>query len=295
MGQHHMKKILLITDIHGNLPALEAVFDAVKQEEFEAILCNGDMIYGASPNQCLELLKEKEVIMIAGNIETNVIRLYAKLCPPEWYQCEQYAYTRHIAKILSHENLLELYKLSETLIIEDLLPGSIQMVHGSPDDQNEWISPLKKDGRFEEILENCEHDYLISGHTHHQWDQKHAGVWAINAGSVGLPLDGKPEAQYTIISYEDHQPDSVEVHHHSVSYDTQQSIQNFYDQGFDVNNPFIKHVFYLLKTGIKREDFFITHYFNLAETQSGKKFDQLSNEERNKYWHLADQSYDWKF
>ena len=290
-----MKKILLFTDIHGNLPALEAVLEAVKNQEFEAILCNGDMIYGANPNECLEKLVEINAIMISGNIETNVIRLYAKLCPPDWYQCEQYAYTRQIAKILSRENLLQLYKLSETLIIEDLLPGSIQMVHGSPDEQNEWISPLKNDGRFEEILENCEHDYLIFGHTHHQWDQKHAGVWAINAGSVGLPLDGKPEAQYTIISYEEGIPESVQVHHHSAKYDTQQSIQNFHDQGFDPQNPFIKHVFYLLKTGVKREDFFITHYFDLAEKQSGKPFDQLTCEEKNKFWFQADQSYDWKF
>ncbi len=290
-----MKKILLISDIHGNLPALNAVLEAVQDQEFEAILSNGDMIYGANPNECLEKLLEINAIMIAGNIETNVIRLYAKLCPPEWYQCEQYAYNRHIAKILSHENLLQLYKLSETLVIEDLLPGTIQMVHGSPDNQIEWISPLKKDGRFEEILENCEHEYLIFGHTHHQWDKKHAGVWAINPGSVGLPLDGKPEAQYTIITYLQDHPDSVEVQHHSVKYDTKQSIQNFYKQGFDPNNPFIKHVFYLLNSGIKRDDFFITYYFELAEKESGKKFDQLTCEEKNKYWFKADQTYNWKF
>lgn len=289
-----MKKILLISDIHGNLPALEAVLESVQDQTFEAILSNGDMIYGANPNQCIEKLLKLNAIMIAGNIETNIIRLSAKLCPPEWYQCEQYAYTRHIAKILSHQNLLHLYKLSETLVIENLLPGSIQMVHGSPAHQYEWISPLKNDGRFEEILENCDHDFLIFGHTHHQWDQKHAGVWAINPGSVGMPLDGKPEAQYTIITYEEGQSKSVQVHHHSVKYDTQQAIKNFHNQGFDSTNPFIKHVFYLLTTGKKREDFFVTHYINLAQQESGKPFDQLSCQEKNKYWFQADQTYDWK-
>lgn len=288
------KNVLLLSDIHGNLPALEAVLEDVKHLEFEAILCNGDMIYGSKPNECLERLLDLDAIMIAGNIETSIIRLYAKLLPPEIYQCDQFAFTRHIAKILKKENLLALYKIPQKLVINDLLPGSILMVHGSPDDQYELIMPNKKKERFEEVMEALEEDFIIFGHTHQQWNKKHANKWAINSGSVGLPLNGIPKAQYTIITYEENRLDSIQINQKLVAYDNHQAYADFEEAGFNILDPTIKIIKERLLTGIKNDNSFLGFYYDFVTKETGKHFDEVSCDDKNKYWHLADQEYDWE-
>jgi putative phosphoesterase len=294
VGGHHMKKILLITDIHGNLPALQAVMQAVKEQEFEAILCNGDTIYGASPNQCLQILKEKEAIMIAGNAETNVIRLASKLLPPEWYHADQFEFTRKIAKNLTRENLLYIMDFSAQVEVFDLLPGSIRMVHGSPDDQYEWLSPILNPKRYQEVMQNLQEDILICGHTHQQWHRTFQSKLCINAGSVGLPLDGEPKAQYTIVSYQDDLFDSIKIEEYSIPYDIETAYQDFIKAGFSPQDPTIKLHKELLYTGNKRETPFVDFYQKLIQAETKKSIDQLSIEERNYYWHVADQKYQWK-
>jgi len=218
-------RILLVSDIHANLAALDAVIkDAGK---FEQVWCLGDTVgYGPQPNECIDRLREFDLVCLAGNHDLAVVGK-AGLWDFSRDAKEMIFWTRHHLTTFNHDWLA-------TLPDTTLVTGQgITLVHGSP-----------RDPRWEYIaVRNVAKDNLgfidtpvcLYGHTHipvifrKPWDglkvleePLRANVpvrlildrFFINPGSVGQPRDEDPRAAYAVID-----PDTMTLTHRRVIYD----------------------------------------------------------------------------
>lgn len=198
----------LVSDIHSNLEALNAVIGKVKAEKADKVIFLGDIVgYGPDPNECIETLKGFADIMVAGNhdhgavgmTDTSHFNRYAKAAI-EW-----------TSGVLSKENREFLSSLPITFNIKQ---ESIYLVHSSPEEPEEWDylqNARDADINFKFFSEaNC-----FIGHTHvpaiiemtsegkiniykDHSEIKKGCRYIINAGSVGQPRDGNPDAAYAV-------------------------------------------------------------------------------------------------
>ena len=201
-------KILLLSDIHANLTALEAVMvNVAKLAPIDAIWVSGDTVgYGPDPNECIELVRENANMVVAGNHELAAI---GKLSTEEFnaYAAAAADWTQKSLTDSVAEYIAEM-----PLRLEH---GDFTLVHGSPRDPV-WEYLLTDDG-FRANLDHFETPGCVVGHSHMQFmvqipDDGAMVVRAeqdvvvnigddrffINPGSVGQPRDGDPRAAYAI-------------------------------------------------------------------------------------------------
>lgn len=215
-------KILLISDIHGNFPALQAVAHQFSSE-CELILNGGDTtVYGPFPNQTIDWLRSRKVPSILGNTDQHIITLlkgssFKKPSKPEkriMYGCT--------ATDLSHDNRKWLLGLPESreITCADLMlgraePSSIGMYHGSPADPDEFLFPNTDISRFKELATIVDHKLVTIGHSHTPFHTYVNGVHFVNPGSVGRMFDGDPRASCAILEVKE---GSITVDFHRVAY-----------------------------------------------------------------------------
>jgi putative phosphoesterase len=182
-------RIAALYDVHGNLPALEAVLAEVPDDA--AIVSGGDVFSGPMPSKTLARLRElgPRVSFIRGNADRDLGPyeerwraryewMLAQLTPDEWA-------------------LAENWPLTLTLEIEGL--GRTLFCHGSPRSDLEAITAITSDERLREILSEVAHPTVVCGHTHHQFDRRIDGARVVNAGSVGMPYEGRPGAYWALL------------------------------------------------------------------------------------------------
>ncbi|GIW72418.1 MAG: metallophosphatase family protein [Planctomycetota bacterium] len=204
----------IISDIHGNLEALETVLAHIEQEGVEQVLCLGDVVgYNANPKECLDLVRAHCAAVIQGNHERMVLGEDLDLVHPS---------TRHAIEWtrqqLDAEDLAYIAGMPERLEWQD----DILLVHGSPRDRDEYI--LTAEALRENFLYLQEHfprtRMCLFGHSHFPMivavPQLHAplhetttvklepgAVSLVNPGSVGQPRDGCPLASFAIYDTDD--------------------------------------------------------------------------------------------
>lgn len=213
-----MGKILILSDIHGNLPALDAVLGHAGK--YDAIWCCGDIVgYGPSPSQCVRRIREAGSLAVAGNhdaaavgaIDTSRFNKNARAAV-EWT-------SRHL-DVNSADYLLSLpykirnYRPEISNYPTDCSEVRFHLVHGSPQDplSDYLVSSVKAWYAFKIIDEQV----CINGHSHHPWIYRQTGEeieemsirnkdefqleegcrYILNVGSVGQPRDGDPRACY---------------------------------------------------------------------------------------------------
>lgn len=178
----------VISDIHGNYPALQAVIFELEKKNCEKIFCLGDITgYYCMINECINLLREKQVICIKGNHDSYL--LGEGRCPRSETVNKCIDYQK---KIISPKNLLWLEKRGK-IIINDIFCA----VHGGWHNfLDEYIDILDFDEK--EIIK-YEVDIFLSGHTHKQVIQRVGKKVYCNPGSVGQPRDYNPQAAYATI------------------------------------------------------------------------------------------------
>jgi diadenosine tetraphosphatase ApaH/serine/threonine PP2A family protein phosphatase len=192
----------LLYDIHGNLPALEAVLEDAAGQGEERFLLGGDYtLFGAWPSETVQLLRELDAIWIRGNGERWTAN------PEEAPDAVQPAIVR-CGEMLGSDLVNDLVALPETYG-----EGGTLFCHGSP--QSDVRSFLPEPGEDEaELLEGVEHSRLVFGHTHLAFARQGAGgIELVNPGSVGMPFDGDPRAAWARL----HEDGRIE--HRRVEYD----------------------------------------------------------------------------
>jgi len=185
----------IISDVHSNLPALQAVLSALKRRGVSRILCAGDLVgYYTFPNEVLELAGRTGVHSILGNHERAVVS-------GDFSGLNDMAAraARWTAGRLTPASLERLRSLKSRDRLE--LGGRLFLVvHGSPRDDDEYVYPLTADTW---PFRDLDVDILVMGHTHVQWQGRFGRLLAINPGSVGQPRDGDPRAAFATLETRD--------------------------------------------------------------------------------------------
>ena len=219
-------KIAIISDIHGNMQALEAVLEDIKSEKCDKIFCLGDLaMAGPEPVEAIERIKNLyeagNFELIQGNTDAMIGDFNEEVITKvgSAYPIMFEALKNDVAIIpqSSREFLKKMPKQLE-LSVEGV---KILLVHGSPRKNDENISPDLPINKVEEMLEGTNADLVLCGHTHipcgYQTSKKQT---VVNDGSVGRPFTTTPQACYAIIDVSN---GSFEVMHKFVDYDNKKA------------------------------------------------------------------------
>lgn len=189
-------QVAALYDIHGNLPALEAVLQEVGQSEVGRIVAGGDVVLGPMSRQCLDRLLEIDlpVHFIQGNCEAAVLAQMAN-APEQRLPENVLEDIRWTADQLlpEHQELMAQWPGTITLEIEEV--GKVLFCHATPSSLTENFTRLTPEDKFLPIFEGLDADVVVCGHTHMQFDRRFGKFRVINAGSVGMPF-GKPGAYW---------------------------------------------------------------------------------------------------
>ena len=219
----------VISDIHGNLEALEAVLADVP-EGVDRIYCLGDVVgYGANPNECCDLVREEQMPVISGNHDLAVTDLSTNLA---WFNPVAEAAVRWTRGQLTDENAQ--FLLSRPRMMQE---RAALFVHGSIRDPDEYIINTAA-ARENLALLQAEYPSVrvcFFGHTHvkavaptpngsvvesETLDLEKGGPYLVNPGSVGQPRDGDTFASYVLAEGE---PDGTKVVYRFVEYDIEKA------------------------------------------------------------------------
>jgi putative phosphoesterase len=184
-----MTKIALISDIHSNLEAFEVILYEIKKSKVKKIFCLGDIVgYGASPNQCIELIKKYKIKSVMGNHDFEAINLQSI----EWFNPIARDAILWTSKQLTEANKKFLKKLPTYLEFENIF-----LVHGSPRDNiYEYIFPDIDEFDLREFFVITKKDVIAVGHSHIQFVKEFDNKLIINPGSIGQPRDLNNKAAF---------------------------------------------------------------------------------------------------
>ena len=184
-------KLAILSDVHSNLHALEAVFEDIDRIGPEMVVCAGDLVgYGAFPDESCEILKARASKVVKGNHDCAVLEKDPAGANP--YAARAILWTAEVIRKESREFL-------EGLSTESRFSFggmSITMFHGSPTSVDEYIFEYDVD---DELVESVNADVLILGHTHVPCIKKLKRGLFINPGAVGQPRDSEWKASYAIL------------------------------------------------------------------------------------------------
>ena len=201
-----MKRIAVITDIHGNLPALEASLEAIEAIGVDAIYCGGDLVgYGPHPNQVCRLIEDRGIPTIYGNYDYAIARELDDCGCAYVTQHDRELGQQSVAWTLAHTDQRS-KDFMRTLPFDlrfELGSQRIRLVHGSPRKVNEYLFEDKPGRLYERLARLAECDVLVFGHTHKPWIHTYGGVLFVNCGSVGKPKDGDPRAGFAILELDE--------------------------------------------------------------------------------------------
>ncbi|NOQ47801.1 MAG: YfcE family phosphodiesterase [Methanococcoides sp.] len=196
-------KFLIISDIHGNKDALDAVLSVPHDE----VICLGDLVdYGPDPSECIELLKNENIATIKGNHDNAVASKVDCGCGYK-YKHLSIATREYTWGQLSIDHMDYLRGLP--LYIEKRFgKKKIHFAHGSPRSMYEYIKPDTPEADVLEMIEGVDADLIIIGHSHIPFIRHVGDVAIINPGSVGQPRDGDVRASCAVF---DTQTQSVQI------------------------------------------------------------------------------------
>jgi putative phosphoesterase len=212
-------RVAALYDIHGNLPALEAVLEEIDGLGVRHIVVGGDIFPGPMSLEILARLRELKtpVEFIYGNCEVAVLAARDGKDPGRMPQQVKET-MRWTAKQLSsdQEKILRSWPKTLTIQIDGL--GEVLFCHGTPRDENEIFTRLSPETVVVNAFAGVKAKVVVCGHTHMQFDRKFGNIRVVNAGSVGMPF-GKAGADWLLLG-----PDTnVELRH--TDYDLSRAAQ----------------------------------------------------------------------
>ena len=212
-------RVAVITDIHANLPALEAALTRIEELGIERVYCGGDLVgYGARPNEVCALIEERGIPTIYGNYDYAIARDLED-CGCAYID----AHDREIGQLSVDWTLANTEQPAKDFMRElpfdlhlDVGATAVHLVHGSPRKVNEYLFEDKPARLYERLAAAEEADVLVFGHTHNPWVREHGGVLFVNCGSVGKPKDGDARGAFAVL---DATSGRLEVSIERVAYD----------------------------------------------------------------------------
>jgi putative phosphoesterase len=183
------RRVAALYDIHGNLPALNAVLAALDAAGVEEIVIGGDIVLGPMPRETLERLLAlgPRARFIRGNCDRLVVDAFDGRLPSQFppAMCESLLWT---AARLDGSARDFLAAMPETLTLHVDGLGEVLFCHASPRNDEEIFTSQSPDERVRPMLAGVTERIVVCGHTHMQFDRSWDGTRVINAGSVGMPF-----------------------------------------------------------------------------------------------------------
>jgi putative phosphoesterase len=184
-----LTRVAAIYDIHGNLPALEAVLQDIRQAEVDHVVVGGDVVPGPMPRETLSCLLDLNIPVqfIQGNCEREMLALMADAdtsAVPERFRES----VRWVGQQFQPEDERLLANWPKTVTVEIQGLGEVLFCHATPRDDNEIFTRLTPEDRLLPVFEGLNVPLVICGHTHMQFDRTIGKIRVVNAGSVGMPF-----------------------------------------------------------------------------------------------------------
>jgi putative phosphoesterase len=197
-------RIAVISDVHGNLDALEAVLEDVSRERIDAIVFGGDLVSGPFPAATLALLRSVDnASFVRGNADREVVAAFDAGTPfdPDAPMSAAKA-GAWVTERLTVEDRDFLAAFQDTVVLDVDGLGETLFCHGSPRSDEEIITHLTPEERLAEFLADTDQRVVVCGHTHMQFERTVGGTRVLNAGSVGMPYQGQPGAFWLLLGPE---------------------------------------------------------------------------------------------
>jgi putative phosphoesterase len=196
------ERAAVITDVHANLPALEAALQRIGELGIDRIYSGGDLVgYGPHPNEVCALLRDRAIPSIYGNYDFAIARDDDDCGCAYVTQQDRDLGQRSVAWTLEHTSRRSKDYLATLPFDLRLTVGAhrVHLVHGSPRKVNEYLFEEKPARLYERLAAAEDADALVFGHTHRPWTGEFGGVLFVNCGSVGKPKDGDPRGAFAVL------------------------------------------------------------------------------------------------
>lgn len=212
-------RILLISDIHGNWPALAAL-----REPHDICLCMGDLVeYGPEPGKVVDWVRKNAAHCVRGNHDHGTAQ-NVEITGVGGFRYLTMATRRHTVRMLSSEDRRYLSDLP-TMQLVTVANKRILMVHATPrDPMDEYV--MADATQWANRVSGWNADYVCVGHTHYQFALDVVGTKIVNPGSLGLQRDGVPTARYAII-------DNGQIELKQMEYDYEAAVAAVMDSPFE--------------------------------------------------------------
>lgn len=233
--------LAVFSDVHANLPALEAVLADLDRRRPGQVFCLGDLVgYAPWPNEVVQAIRQRGIPTIAGNYDEGV-GLGSDDCGCAYRTDEDRARgDESIAftnQAVTEETRAYLRALPRHLRLDfqaPRRPGApplrVLMVHGSPRRINEYLFEDRPDASLLRLMAAADADVMLFGHTHKPFhraiadpESRHGVRHAVNTGSVGKPKDGDPRAGYVLLHVDPEAQPAVRVEFVHVAYDVERA------------------------------------------------------------------------
>jgi len=210
-------KVLLISDVHSNIEALEGVLN---DTSFDEVLFMGDVVdYGPNPIEVFDLLHDMKPEKVLGNHDAAASLRIDCRSSPAMHKASIVTREKITWKLLPKKSLKLLGKAKRRLDI-DLDGLKVRALHGAPGDElYRYFTRDEAEG-----LDMGGADLIVVGHTHVAYEVKKGDVWVVNPGSVGMPADGDPRASYAVLY-----TNRGKVTFHRVEYDIDKVLSKLHD------------------------------------------------------------------
>jgi len=182
-------RIAALYDVHGNLPALEAVLAEVERERVDAVVSGGDVAMGPMPVECVDRLRalERPVLWVRGNADREA-------APPAVGDLVAW-----VSERLGPERRAFVRDAPLTARADVPGLGGVLFCHATPRRDDEILTKVSPEERVAAALAGVDERVVVHGHTHVQYDRHVGQHRVVNAGSVGSPYEGRRGAFWALL------------------------------------------------------------------------------------------------
>ena len=240
------RSVAVLADVHGNLPALEAVIHDLDAVRPERVVVNGDMVNrGPEGVAVMERLHELGWTMTLGNHD-DLMRLWVERdgsLPAAWYDAPIWRGTAWCAERVREAGWLRaLGDLPMTVSFDDGSAGRVLISHGSPRHYREGYGEQLTAAMISEITQMHPADVLVGSHTHRPMERRWGRHLVLNSGAVGAPFNGDPRAQYLVLRRDE---GGWRPEFRRVAYDRAAALEAYERSGYAEAGGLSAHVFRL--------------------------------------------------
>jgi predicted phosphodiesterase len=192
------QRVAALYDIHGNLPALEAVLEELRQAPVDQIVIGGDVLPGPMAHETLRCLFDLDIPVqfIYGNSEVAVLQQMAGTTPARVPEPYRPAIRWTADEVQDYRDVLAAWPMTLRVDVRGL--GNVLFCHATPRNEDECFTRLTPEDRLLPVFDGLGASVVVCGHTHMQFDRMVGRTRVVNAGSIGMPF-GEPGADWLLL------------------------------------------------------------------------------------------------